>query len=462
MYFCYRGYVGVNSQTGQAEWRDDVLRDPTLPIMDRNGNIIGSDGFELVRYTADGQTLQPEVHLNPSLYPIYSLTVSSTGLILIVSKSGQVATYDTDGMQISFMWLNGTVERFGGTFIPMAQPVLHGSRAYILTQFRPFNIKPPDLGMQRLYAIDIINDIVPRLEVAWVYNFEREISNQPHSNLMQILSRKSFVENFEVEEEPYPDKNLERPQFKFGRTDIRNYKNLSGSSDANLLNSDPEPVRLIEANPLLLYNADLSTIYVNLPPPDPILPRYSNLWALKDQQDNPDRMFRIFANISKMAMYESRGSSVGIAKRRNEKSGLHFIWAIGADGETVLKLSPFEGTILDSLNISALVKTPAVVTSDLMVTRPYDEGDDVLLMGISVPLQTKTKEFSFLCSNFNVQENTTGLLIALKGDNLLWMIATPNNTEVRGQIVPIPVNSENDKFIVFSGNKQKSYIFAFN
>lgn len=42
-----------------------------------------------------------------------------------------------DGTPLASLYLNGTVERSNGTFLPVAPAVVKGSRVYVLTEFVP-------------------------------------------------------------------------------------------------------------------------------------------------------------------------------------------------------------------------------------------------------------------------------------------------------------------------------------
>lgn len=69
--FCCRGYTTLNPDTGMTSWYGDVLKKPTLPIMDIYGDVIGTDGHNLVMFESDGKIVKPQIDLGDKLYPTY-------------------------------------------------------------------------------------------------------------------------------------------------------------------------------------------------------------------------------------------------------------------------------------------------------------------------------------------------------------------------------------------------------
>lgn len=70
LFHIYRGYVTLIPENGTVAWYGDILRKPTLPIMSIYGDVIGTDGHNLVMYDADGK-LQPVINLGDNLFPTY-------------------------------------------------------------------------------------------------------------------------------------------------------------------------------------------------------------------------------------------------------------------------------------------------------------------------------------------------------------------------------------------------------
>lgn len=68
---CSRGYTTLNPDTGMASWYGDVLKKPTLPLMDIYGDVIGTDGHNLVMFEPDGKIVKPQIYLRDKLYPTF-------------------------------------------------------------------------------------------------------------------------------------------------------------------------------------------------------------------------------------------------------------------------------------------------------------------------------------------------------------------------------------------------------
>jgi hypothetical protein len=67
----FSGYVSIGSKTGKQVWYDGVLHNPSLPVMDIEGDIIGTDGHYMVKYEADGTQVKPAIAVEAVLYPLY-------------------------------------------------------------------------------------------------------------------------------------------------------------------------------------------------------------------------------------------------------------------------------------------------------------------------------------------------------------------------------------------------------
>ncbi|XP_046559461.1 uncharacterized protein LOC124268518 isoform X2 [Haliotis rubra] len=176
------GYVGIDADTGRVLWKDSSLINPSLPIMDISGDIIGSDGRYLTKVDGNGNVEKPVIPLDPLMTPVYSIVFGEGNILFIVSQTGELVAYLANGIPLASLVLRGNVERYNGTFHPIAQPIMKGSRAYILTQFQP---DPQDatipqeklgtLAMQRLYAMDILDRMVKPIDIVWYLNLELEV-----------------------------------------------------------------------------------------------------------------------------------------------------------------------------------------------------------------------------------------------------------------------------------------------
>nr|KAG5706171.1 hypothetical protein BaRGS_025793 [Batillaria attramentaria] len=171
------GYVDVDEKSGKVVWRYDNLTDPSLPILDIYGDVIGTDGRHLIKINDDGTVQKPIIKIYDK-DPMYSIQVANDNLLLMVSQEGLLITYATNGIPEASLTIRDELERVNGTFLPVAQPVIYGKRAYILMQFAPDAPLSPDkqglvLGLQRLYAIDLWARMVKRIDPVWYVNFER-------------------------------------------------------------------------------------------------------------------------------------------------------------------------------------------------------------------------------------------------------------------------------------------------
>lgn len=63
--------MAIDIATGDIRWRDPVLRFPTLPVLDADGGLWGSDGSNLMSYDADGKPMTSNIPLNPNMRPIF-------------------------------------------------------------------------------------------------------------------------------------------------------------------------------------------------------------------------------------------------------------------------------------------------------------------------------------------------------------------------------------------------------
>lgn len=458
------GYVSIDVLTGKLQWKDAVLRFPTLPIMDIYGDIIGSDGNNLVKYETNGQLDKPIIHLGSYIHPIYSLMVTDNNMVLIVSQNGGIYSYQTNGIPDAAIWLNGTVERSNGTFIPVSQPIIAHNRVYILTQFKPddpTSAKPSVLGMQRLYAIDCFDRMIDRLHITWFMNFEKEVPFE--RDFIELQKTNGHVSFFQKENDN-KQKGLDSETLKF--IPRRLYKRQA---------SQPTT-----AKSFVMYQSEQSMVYVYLSPPEADSNALPMLWGMKDAGDNSNLLFKVPLLLSSLATYRSNSDNHKQGqtnlKERSDKMALDGghasetpLWGVDGNGESVVKLSPESGSILKSINMSTLLKTPAKAVSNIMVARDSDAGSDILITGVTVSSKKDTK-FLELCRQSNTSTDNTNYVIAFNENDLLWMVATPNNTQVIGQIAGIPKpnpfgepkaqDDSRDELAVFAGTSEFSLVFS--
>ncbi|XP_062567571.1 uncharacterized protein LOC134229798 [Saccostrea cucullata] len=432
------GYVTLIPDNGTVAWYGDVLRRPTLPIMDIYGDVIGTDGHNLVMFDADGKIEKPLINLGESLFPTYSLTLSEdNGIIAIVSRQGLLVTKESNGIPHASMDFRAEEERTNGTFIPVAPPVVSGHRIYILTEFRPdYSLHQPDiLGMQRLFAIDMKNVMMGRLETAWVFNFER-------------LDRLGPLVG----------------EYQQNKQNARNENQEAGFGVA----------------PQILKNTDTDMIYVNLPPPEGAIDALHLLWGFKDVANgtDPDLIFKIPQPLSRIAMFESNSGPV-VGKRKNKNLGGKYkpltqrrkvnsasLWGVSVNRKLILQLNPDDGTVKNQISLdSALNMTSSVVTSKIMVARSSGSSDDFLIFGVQVtPSKTGegVKGFRELKGRKTAMDSPKNYVVSFRENKVNWVFETPNNREVKGQIAGVQRSSVDgsDLLVVFTSDSEESEVFA--
>ncbi|XP_048746644.2 uncharacterized protein LOC125659134 [Ostrea edulis] len=421
-----RGYVSLNVENGSLAWSDRVLHHPTLPIMDIYGDIVGTDGSKLVKYEVDGTLEKPVINDNVS--PVYSITFSDNNILAIVSKRGSLVTVESNGIPHAYMEFRGWEERMNGTFIPIAPPVVAGHRIYILTAFRPDQEKK-ELSMQRLYAVDIFNVLSGKLKIAWYFNFER---------LAKAKSNKRTGD------------------------------------------------KAISVQPQILINTDTNTLFVNLPPVQSTGEATHVVWGFKDdlKSSAPTLLFKTPQPVSELALYES-SKSVPVNNRTDflHNPWQHFqgvfgprlstdpdkatLWAVSTEKELILKLSPLDGSVLQLIRLNILFNMTTTVTSRLMVARTKSSPEDVLIFGIEVtPTRNGVVSEAFIdiCRSHSVNPNLKYYVVCLRDAIVNWIIDTPSECPVVGQITGIKTSDNNkpDMLVVTTNSPDKSEIFALN
>lgn len=427
----HEGYTTLNPDTGMASWYGDVLKKPTLPLMDISGDVIGTDGHNLVMFEPDGKIVKPQINLQDKLYPTYSLAVSEeTGIIAIVSRQGLLVTYESNGVPHAAIQFRAEEQRTNGTFLPVAPPVVSGHRIYILTEFRPdYDTQEPNiLGMQRLFAIDMKNALDGRLEIAWVYNFE---------NLDPVLPLVG-----------------------------ENHQEKRGTPEETRVDSTYGPA------PQIMVNSNTNMVYVNLPPPEGATNAPHLLWGFKDEVNgtSPNLIFKIPQSLSNFAMFESNSGDTGADKLKRKDNSLKLsknageasIWGVSINKKQILKLSPKDGAVVEQINLdSVLNMTSSTVTSKLIVARSSESSPDILIFGVQAS-SSNTDNSKNSTNNNSKMATTQNYVVSLIEKTVNWVIKTPNNREVKGQIAGIRRSAVNeaDMLVVYTSDSEESEIFG--
>ncbi|KAL4223810.1 hypothetical protein ACF0H5_017275 [Mactra antiquata] len=415
------GLMSLDLSDGKVRWRDPILRFPVLPVMDVDGNIWASDGFNLMHYDTNGKPISDQIRLDPDMRPLLGINyIPDNDFILLVSGNGQITTKTSDGTPMAELVLKGSVERANGTFLPVAPAVVNGNRFYVLTEFAPDNgAEVGNLGLQRLYAIDTFSRMTGRIEIAWYANFERE-SRQKNSKTGPLR---------------YRPKSWRR---KLRRT----------------LKNEALP------KPSILYDKFLNTIYISLPPP-----------MLRNGRDTPNAMEYLIGvkdlnNDSALVFRAPRSGINLVAYEMNtqepQPNAGDQLWVSVTDGN--LLAIGRDGNISKAIKLEDVLKTKFKITSKLTVMRAREADEDFLVFGIEV--EETPEEFLNVLEHFNIKTSEpTPTKFVLGVDTpendkassrpffpLAWMVATPDDSVVNGQIIGIQSTdaSTKDMLVVFS------------
>lgn len=373
-----KGYVSLYVENGTIRWRDHVLHFPTLPLLDNYGDVTGSDGVNLVHYDRDGK-LYPVIKCY-GLKPMFSMQLVSTIYLLLVSEQGGLVVRDTNAIPVAEIFLNDTVQRTNGTFLPISQPVVNGNRFYLLTEFVPESeeFDPSVLNLQRLYAIDIHNRPADIMTIAWSFSFEMEHTDRSTET---VAKRSEKVEQI--------------------LTSIQSKQNL-------------------------LWDNATQSVYVSLPPPY-LANGQSTFWGFRDDGNSSTLTIRSPLEVSHLATFEPDSYS----DQENVKSSASHLWVSTADGKLCVIES--DGSISKSIEVNALVGADVVITSKMALVRENDTADDILLFGAKV--KNQTDEFFEVLKRFpNVGPSDTTFVVAVdtstRTGRVLWMLGIPNGYEV--------------------------------
>ena len=313
--------------------------------------------------------------------------------------------------------------------------------------FVPFQVSV--LGLQRLYAVDVFDRMADRVKIAWYANFERE------------------------------GKTIKTHKLKFRPHSLRH----------RLLTKIKSQQALLKAS-LLWYN-EARTVFVSLPPPElnPLSTAMSSFWGIRDNGNNAEYVFHSIISVTNMALFEpsvfrrqSSGNALrkyndiqksyipnsdevdsqdmaekgtGLASANTPNAGAQ-LWVSLDDGR--ICAVERDGNISKTIDLPAILKTEFDITSKMVTTRntPYDE--DILIFGIRISNASSNFK-DYLLTRGIVLTNATAFLLALDTpintatvqQPLVWLVPTPDNTVVRGQIVGIKgAGDKPDQLIYFS------------
>ncbi|KAL4232282.1 hypothetical protein ACF0H5_009853 [Mactra antiquata] len=399
------GYMSLYNTNGTIRWRDTVLKFPTLPMIDNYGDVTGSDGLNLVHYDCDGKTY-PIIKCY-GLKPMFNMQLVGTMYLLLVSEQGGLVVRETNAIPVAEIFLNDTIQRTNGTFLPISQPVVNGQRFYLLTEFVPEidEFDPSILNLQRLYAIDVNNRPANIMTIAWCYDFEMERSDDNFEST--IATRENKI------------------------------KHIADS---------------IQGQQNVLWNSNTGSVYVALPPPylsKSITQR--SFWGFRDAGDSPALSIRSDLDVIHMATFEADTSDDEKFHSINSDNDM---WIATSD----VKLSSvkLDGKISRTIDVAALVGADVTMTSSLVLVRENDTDNDVLIFGANI---TKPSNSPLLRSiGVNLASKNFVLAIDTSAGKLLWVFSVPDDYEVKGQISGFSGASyrELDQLIFYMENSKKT------
>ena len=399
------GYVSLAGVNGTIRWRDKILRFPSLPIMDNFGDVTGSDGTNLVHYDIDGN-LYPVIPCKEGMKPIFSMNLLGSRYMLMASENGAFSIRATNGIPISFIYLNATIKGAKGLFLPLSQPVVNGKRFYVMTYFVPSSTSKDELLVnQRLYAIDVHQRMTKIITIAWYYSF------QPFKSILdsEIRTRTVYSVNNKV-----------------------SAADTSGKAKNRGVSWNHMHTGLIMKQ-AIMWDGTTKRIYVIIKPANPLAFNGSLFLALKDNGKNATLDFDLGIPVDHMTTFEH---NTGVSGTSKGNSYADSVW-LGLNNGTILSMSK-NGSITRWINLRDLLKANVTITSEIMTTRANDSESDTLLMAVRLS-NPGTECFTKLNEYGITDRNVRSLIIAIgtsstEPSDILWMVAVPGNLEVKGQI----------------------------
>ena len=403
-----KGYVSLDGGNGTVRWWDKVLRFPSLPVMDNYGDVTGSDGDKLVHYDSDGK-LFPIIPCK-GMKPMFSMTLLGTNYLLMVSEHGELAVRATNGVPISFLFLNATIEGIEGIFLPVSNPVVNGDRFYIMTYFMPTEVSKQYLVLnRRLYAIDVHQRMSAIITIAWYYSFDTSTVFPERETRSERLN---YVRN------------------KDSNTNISEFQTMQSHFSKKFINEN------VIAKQDLIWDEMSNMIYAILQPVNSSSYGEYLFWAIRDVGNTTSLIFRLDKSVNHMTMFESNTDANN--GKQGDETIPNSLWLCLNNGK-IVSLSK-NGTLIRTINLPAILKADITITSKVVTARASGINYDILIMGIK--LSNHTRESISILREYGItDEKVSSLMIALDTSTelyanglIMWMVAVPGNLEIKGQI----------------------------
>ena len=418
------GYVSLNALTGGIQWRDKLLKFPTLPLLDNYGDVTGSDGTRLVHYDADGKTY-PVIPCE-GLKPLISLQLVGTDFLLLISGSGLIVARATNGVPVGYIKLDYVIDGLNGTFIPVSRPVVNGNRFYVLTTFTSSVDTLVDANLQRLFAIDIHHTLDKRITIAWFYDFPP----------------------------------------MYGKSEVK-------SKGKNVRKSLPFGPTYDYESQVLLWDGVEHVVYVNLAPKldnhetKKDQPQGCLFWAIRDSGNQPSLSYCNKMAVKHMTKFEANDGTGGEnAFNKNE-----LLWIFTNDG--YLRGLGGNGTVVKSLNLNTIFGTTINITSKVVLAKADDNGPETLIFAFEAQRMSQnifSRSLKIATNGLGNNKPSSGV-VAIRpdvdvhtSDVILWMVPVPENMRVRGQISGSSGSETQtkDKLIFYAETADYAKIFAIN
>lgn len=213
--------------------------------------------------------------------------------------------------------------------------------------------------------------------------------------------------------------------------------------------------------PSILFDKMANTVYVSLPPPMLSIWRQydasletDRLLGVKDMGNDSSLAFKTSQSAMNMVLYESNNEhSTPPTNAGNQ------LWVSSQDCKLVAigKL----GDVSKVIDVNELLETNCTITSKITTARSREVDEDFLVFGVHV--SEPSQQFSQITSLFNVDGSMAtpkNYVIGIdtpendikNGMPLSFMIPTPDDTSVFGQVIGIPDsdNDGKDQLVVFS------------
>ena len=233
-------------------------------------------------------------------------------------------------------------------------------------------------------------------------------------------------------------------------------------------------------------------LFVSLPPPevDGIQNAMSTFWGLKDNGTYAEFVFHSYTSVTNMVLFEIDSTERPLKIESNHQKRTHLkkvletgydqsgnsspstnqnvpnagsqLWVSLDDGK--ICAVERDGNISKTVDLPDILKIDFKITSKMLTVRSRMYEEDTLIFGIKVT--NSTSEFkTFLMSRGIAQINATTFLIAIDtplNTNIeqfpaWWLLPTPGNTVVTGQIVGVPGTDKRLDQIIYFAHKEGSY-----